>query len=236
MARKGSSVAYMSSLERILGGVLFVVYLFVLPFAARPLFAFLGRLIGSPISPALQNSLYYYVLFALTLLVFWCYIGRTTTRFISVPWHTLGTVCLGLVGFYGLNELCFRLMRFISAGQVNLNDVAISAQVHDAPRSTILIVVFLAPFVEEVLFRGYVFGNIRERSRWAAYLVSCLLFAFLHVWQFAVVERSLTYFLLMLQYLAPGLVLAWTYERSSTLWGSILLHSIVNALAVGKLL
>lgn len=236
MARKGSMASYMSSMERILGGILLVVYLLVLPFVTRPLFALLGRMIGTPIPPSLQNSIYYYVLFALTLLTFWNYIGRTTTRFISIPWHTLGTVCLGLIGFYGLNELTFRVMRLISSGQVNLNDVAISAQVHDAPRSTILIVVFLAPFVEEVLFRGYVFGNIRERSRWAAYLVSCLLFAFLHVWQFAVVEHSLTYFLLMLQYLAPGLVLAWAYERSSTLWGSILLHSIVNGLAVWQIL
>ena len=52
------------------------------------------------------------------------------------------------------------------------------------------------------------------------------------MWQFAVVSRSLTYFLLMLQYLVPGLVLAWAYERSGTLWGSILLHAAVNALAV----
>ena len=53
-----------------------------------------------------------------------------------------------------------------------------------APRSTVLIVVFLAPVVEEALFRGYVFGNLREYSRGAAYLVSCLVFALIHVWPF----------------------------------------------------
>ena len=90
--------------------------------------------------------------------------------------------------------------------------------------------------MEEVLFRGYVFGNIRGSSRLAAYIVSCLLFAFLHVWQFAVVSHSFTYFLLMLQYLVPGLVLAWVYEHSGTLWGSILLHMCVNALAVWTIL
>ena len=45
-------------------------------------------------------------------------------------------------------------------------------------------------------------------------------------------NHSLSYFLLMLQYLAPGLVLAWTYDRSGTLWGSVILHAAVNALAV----
>ena len=64
--------------------------------------------------------------------------------------------------------------------QTNLNDVNISAQIDTAPRTTLIIVLLLAPFVEEVLFRGLVFGGLRNRSRVVAYLVSCLLFAFLH--------------------------------------------------------
>ena len=231
MAKHGHST-YMSLTERILGGIHFVIYLLVLPFVTDPLFRMLEQLMGRSIPDNVRNMIFYYVLFAVTLVIFWMYLGRTTNYFFGSVWRTLGTVLVGMVGFYGLNELAHRAFSLFWSSQVNLNDVAISAQVNDAPRSTLLIVVFLAPFVEEVLFRGYVFGNIREKSRWAAYLVSCLLFAFLHVWQFAVVNHSLTYFLLMLQYLVPGLVLAWTYEQSGTLWGSILLHGFVNGLAV----
>lgn len=36
----------------------------------------------------------------------------------------------------------------------------------------------------------------------------------------------------MLQYLVPGVVLAWVYERSGTLWTAIALHAGVNALSV----
>lgn len=235
MAKRAAS-AYMTTLERILGGVHFCIYLLVLPFVTGPLFALLERLLGSPIPDNVQNMIYYYVLFAVTVVIFWNYLGRTTGYFLSAPWRTLGTAAVGLVAFYGLNELCYRAIALVLEGQQNLNDVAISAQIDDAPRSTVLIVVALAPFVEEVLFRGFVFGNIRQHSRVAAYVVSCLLFAFLHVWQFAVVSHSLAYFLLMLQYLAPGLVLAWTYDHSGTLWGSILLHAAVNALAVWSVL
>lgn len=231
MAKAGHTT-YMTSVERILGGVLFVIYLLVLPFVTAPLFTMLEQLMGQAISDHVRNMIYYYVLFAVTLLTFWNFLGRTTSYFLSSAGRTLGAVCMGLVAFYGLNELSYRLLRLVLSGHANLNDMTVSAQIADAPRSTIFIVVFLAPFVEEVLFRGYVFGNLREHSRTAAYIVSCLLFAFLHVWQFAVVSRSLTYFLLMLQYLVPGLVLAWTYERSGTLWGSILVHAFVNALAV----
>ena len=102
----------------------------------------------------MENRIYYYVLFAVTLLLFWIYIGRTTSYFLSATLPTLGTVVTGLVGFYGINELSFRVLRLVMGGFSNLNDMTISAQVTDAPRSTFLIIVFLAPFVEEVLFRG----------------------------------------------------------------------------------
>ena len=147
----------------------------------------------------------------------------------------LGVACrnmlLGLIALYGLNELVYRLSTVVISNRTNLNDTAISAQIQDAPRVTLLIIVFLAPFIEEVLFRGLVFGNLKSKSRVVAYLVSCLLFALLHVWQFAVVQQDITYFLLMVQYLVPGAVLAWAYESSGTLWTSIGLHAVANALS-----
>lgn len=234
-AAKGSS-SPMNNLERALGGIFFALYLIVLPFTSDALFTGLSRLLGRPIPDNMRNMIFYYVLFALTVIIFWNYLGHVTGNFFSNFWRTIWTVCLGLVGFYGLNELSYRVLDTVLSGLTNLNDITISAQIHDAPRSTALIIIFLAPFVEEVLFRGYVFGNIRGSNRIAAYIVSCLLFAFLHVWQFAVVSQSLTYFLLMLQYLVPGLVLAWAYEHSGTLWGSILLHMCVNALSVWTIL
>ena len=147
----------------------------------------------------------------------------------------LGVACrsvlIGLVGLYGLNELVYRLSNLVVSNRTNLNDTTISAQIQDAPRVTLLIIVFLAPFVEEVLFRGLVFGNLKQKSRVVAYLASCFLFALIHVWQFAVVNQDITYFLLMVQYLVPGAVLAWAYESSGTLWASIGLHAVANALS-----
>ena len=170
------------------------------------------------------------------MLVFGSFLARATRDFLSRIWSVLGSACLGLVAFFGLGELSARVLGLVLTEQANLNDAAISAKVGAAPYSTAVIVVLLAPFVEETLFRGYLFGNIREFSRPAAYAASSLLFALLHVWQFAAVNHSWTYLLQMLQYLVPGLVMAWTYERSGTLWGSVLLHAAVNGLAVAALL
>jgi len=227
---KRNTVSYMSPREQLAGVIFFVIYLVVLPFAATPLVELAERLLDTTISESLQNVIYYYVLFAVTIIIFHRFLGRTSRHFSD---H-LGTACksvvVGLIALYGLNELVFRLTRMVLENQTNLNNTTISAQIHDAPHTTLLIVVLLAPFVEEVLFRGLVFGNLKTKSRTVAYLVSCALFALLHVWQFAVVQQDLTYFLLMVQYLVPGLVLAWAYDHTGTLWTPIGIHAIANAL------
>ena len=232
---KRKSAAYMTAGEQIAGVVFFVIYLLVLPLVTRPIFDFAGRLLGTVISAHLRNLIFYYVLFAVTLIIFHGFLGRTSRNLMDNPGGAGKHLLLGLIGLYGLNELVYRLTNLIMVNHTNLNNQTISAQVQDAPRTTFLIVVFLAPFVEEVLFRGLVYGNLKVKSRTVAYLVSCGLFALAHVWQFAIVEQDVTYFLLMVQYLVPGAVLAWVYDRTGTLWTAIGLHAAANALALWTL-
>ena len=233
---KRKSTTYMTYGEQIAGVVFFVIYLLVLPFVTNPLFDLAGRLLAVSISAAMRDVLYYYILFAVTIIIFHGFLARTSRHLMDNLGGACKTAAAGLVGLYGLNELVYRLTNLIFTNRTNLNDTTISAQIDDAPHMTLLIVIFLAPFVEEVLFRGLVFGNLKSRSRALAYVVSCLLFALLHVWQFAVVKQDVTYFLLMIQYLVPGLVLAWAYDHSGTLWASIGLHAAVNALRVWAML
>ena len=231
MAKKQSSL-YMTASEQIAGVVFFVIYLLVLPFATTPIFRLAERLLATSISPAMENMIYYYVLFAVTVVIFHAFLGRTT-RYLFDRFALVGrTIVAGMVAHYGFNELVYRLVNLVISSRTNLNDTTISAQIDDAPRSTLLIVIFLAPFVEEVLFRGLVFGNLKNKGRPMAYAVSALLFALLHVWQFAVHHQDVTYFLVMVQYLVPGVVLAWAYEHSGTLWTAIGVHAAVNALSV----
>ena len=230
------ATTYMSPGEQIAGTVFFMIYLLVLPFAAGPLFRLAGNLLGITISGAMQNVLTYYILFAAAIIIFHGFLARTSRYLTENLGGAVKTLGLGLVGLYGLNELVYRLSNLFIQNRTNLNNTTISAQIDDAPHMTLLIVIFLAPFVEEVLFRGLVFGNLRRRSRLTGYAVSCALFALMHVWQFALVHQDITYFLLMVQYLVPGVVLAWCYEHSGTLWTSVALHAAANALSAWTLL
>ncbi|WP_325200501.1 CPBP family intramembrane glutamic endopeptidase [Oscillibacter sp.] len=221
----------LTNLERFGGTMFFAVYLLLLPLAAGPARRLAGELLGRPVSGELYGAAYYYGLFAVTAVLFHHLLGRTTRRFLDDPGLALKTAGVGMVAYYGLGELAARLGSVFADRTGNLNDSAITARTGSAPHMTLLIVVFLAPFVEETLFRGLVFGGLKEKSRLLAYAVSCALFALLHVWQFALANRDPAYFLTMVQYLIPGLVLAWAYDHSGTLWASIGLHAGVNALS-----
>lgn len=231
MAKKKTS-AGLTNLERFGGTIFFVVYLLLLPLAAGPARRLAEELLDRRISEELYGAVYYYALFAVTAILFHRLLGTSTRRFLNDPPRALKTAGAGIVAHYGLCELAARLGRVFVDRSGNLNDSAISARTGSAPHMTLLILVFLAPFVEETLFRGLVFGGLKEKNRLLAYAASCALFALVHVWQFAVANRDPAYFLLMVQYLIPGLVLAWAYDHSGTLWASVGLHAGVNALSV----
>ena len=231
MAKKSPSSTYLTHFETLAGGLFLLLYLLLLPLAADGLFRGLEYLMGTSIGQGTRHIILWCVLLALTLVIFYQFVGDTTRRFLASLGAALAEAGLGLVLFYGLNELAYRILRTALGTQVNLNDLAVSAQNRLAPQGSLWIVVLAAPFVEEVLFRGYVFGAIRGRSRTAAYAVSCALYAALYVWNLAA-GFSLPALALALQYLIPGFVLAWCYDRTGTLWTPILVHMTVNALAL----
>lgn len=82
-----------------------------------------------------------------------------------------------------------------------------------------LLVVFVGPVFEELMFRGWIIGGLREK--WgdrAAIVFSAALFALIH--------GDLPG---MPALFALGLVFGWVYRRSGSLWASILVHGMWNA-------
>ena len=95
--------------------------------------------------------------------------------------------------------------------------------------------VFIAPLVEETLFRGVVFGSLRKKSRALAYAVSVALFSLCHVWQYALAAMDWRELLYAVQYIPVSFALAWSYERSGTIWVPIFMHMGINALSFAVL-
>lgn len=83
-----------------------------------------------------------------------------------------------------------------------------------------LLVACLAPLFEEIFFRGLIYGVLRKTLKpWPAILLVSFLFSFLHVDPAG-----------LLPIFALGVLLAWLYERTGSLFSSIVLHSLWNGL------
>ena len=210
------------------GWVFFALYLVVFPVLMGQIQRMLSQRFEFFLQAPEFSLIYYFLLLCATVLLFWGFLRHSFDILLDWLPENLFAFAAGLVGAGALHFLAMRLPYPVE----NPNALLYPEQFAAAPQATVLILVVLMPLIEEVLFRGLVFGNLKHKSRAVAYAVSCLLFALLHVWQFAVKRQDITYFLLMVQYLVPGLVLAWAYDHTGTLWSSVLLHAAANALSV----
>lgn len=85
---------------------------------------------------------------------------------------------------------------------------------------SMLAIVVLAPVLEELMCRGVVLESLRARyGVVAAWLVSSLFFGVIHFYPMLVINAFVL-----------GLVLAFIYIRSESLYASIILHAFNNAL------
>jgi membrane protease YdiL (CAAX protease family) len=93
----------------------------------------------------------------------------------------------------------------------------------EKPLPVLLILVIsigiLAPLAEELFFRAYLYNVFKQRIGAHALWVSSLLFTVVH-WYLI---HALSVFML-------GLVLAWVYERSKSLWPAVIAHGTMNIL------
>lgn len=141
-------------------------------------------------------------------------------------------ICYGMMVAFNL-ILSAVLSLILPADSANPNNSAVMEMAGVEYGKTAALAVFLAPLVEEPVFRGAVFGSLRSRSRILAYAVSMLLFALYHVWGYALQDPI--YWLYLLQYLPVSWLLCRCYERCNSIWGSIFFHMTVNAVSISAL-
>lgn len=101
----------------------------------------------------------------------------------------------------------------------------------EGPLAFVLVLVaaaLLAPFVEELFFRGFLFGVYRRRQPlWVAYLVSSVLFTLLHLEPNRMDVPQMAG--LSVGILLLAMMLAWLYQRTGSLYPGMLAHAVNNA-------
>ena len=86
----------------------------------------------------------------------------------------------------------------------------------------IILLVVIAPFTEEMLFRGlFLNGFLSRYSPRKSIIISALMFSVIHLNPYQMIGAFVL-----------GLVLGWLRERTGSLWPCIILHAASNAMVV----
>lgn len=137
-------------------------------------------------------------------------------------WPALGWAAAGVVAFYALAAVYVAVAG--SPEQTTADDIGAD----DSQLATIgagVLFVVLAPVAEELFFRGFLYGALRNRfGPLSAAAVGGLIFGSLHVFTGLEAVPLLV---------ALGVILCLVYERTGSLYPCIGIHALNNALAYG---
>lgn len=178
------------------------------------------------------NLICYAVDFAFVLAVMGPWLRRNFYVLLDSPGRCVLCLLTALAVDYEVSLLVQIILLLLEQSIENPNNAQVAEYASYNYGAMKAAAVYLAPVVEETLFRGVVFGTIRRKNRVAAYAVSMLLFGLYHVWQYALLYADPWQLVYMAQYLPAAFVLSWQYERSGSIWTSIAFHMLLNALSL----
>jgi membrane protease YdiL (CAAX protease family) len=159
------------------------------------------------------------------------WLSRTSLRDLGLRGFDRTTILAGLIGATAMYAAAVGIAGVQYAfTHEKPEEAAISlfASTHDP--ALIFAFTFLAtvaaPFVEEFIFRGFLFNAlVRYAPVWVAAVVSGALFGYVHI----INQSSASAFLPLA---ASGVVLAYVYQRSGSLTAAIMTHGLFNLINV----
>ena len=210
---------------RIAGWVYLPVHVLVLPLT---LGAALAAVCGELPSDVTCNVLYYLCGLVFTLIAMWRFLRRSFDTMVGSILRCIGMM-FAAYGIDVLLSLVLQLGTSLIGELPSPNNDAVTRLAAADYKRMIAVAVFMAPLVEECLFRGVLFGAIRPRSRFWAYVVSVALFSLYHVWQYAVMYQDARLLLSALTYVPVSAALAFCYEQTRSVWPPVFFHMLINA-------
>ena len=178
------------------------------------------------------DFLYFFVNFIAIILIFRKFlkhsIGHTAKQILSA----LLAAAIGFVLYWVLQIVLSAAILFSVPEFYNVNDAAIAETSREHFLLMAVSTVVLVPIAEEMLHRGLIFGLIHRKSRLAAYAVSTVLFSAIHVVGYIGGYEPHILLLCFLQYVPAGLILAWAYEFSGSIFAPVLIHTAINIIGI----
>lgn len=161
--------------------------------------------------------------YLLPLLVVFAYrrVNPLSLGFGKFEWSTLGLGCGLLFISYMIILVHNGVLTLLGVETQGMEILKLFDSL-DSPIWFILVGVIFAPIVEELFFRGFLFQGFRQKYGWViGALLSSAIFGLAHLDPVALIPTFIL-----------GLLLAYMYQRSNSVWPGIILHVLVNAMGL----
>jgi membrane protease YdiL (CAAX protease family) len=151
------------------------------------------------------------------LIFIWRNIPWAALGFGSFSWGTLSLGCGLLIFSYGIILLHNLILTFLG---IDTQGVKISGLMEhlNTPVWFLLVGAILAPLVEEIFFRGFLFQGFRARYGWiGGMLLSSGIFAIAHLDPVTLIPTFIL-----------GNLLAYLYHRTNSVFPGAIVHTLIN--------
>ena len=222
------SIVYTSKNENIVGLLYICLQMFILPSAL----ALINSLLPTPLSVGAINFVFFAINFICVSVIFKRYFISSVRAVLRNPYAVLRYALFGFL-LYQVGKFLVSLLILLLYPQFsNLNDTAVMDSI--AQNYTLMSIgtIILAPVVEEVLYRGVVFGCLHKRNALLGYVISTVVFSLIHIISYINLYNPIALLCSFLVYLPAGLCLAWAYDKSGNIIAPILIHIAVNQLGI----
>ncbi len=175
--------------------------------------------------PSLDTTLFLALGEALLVLpVWWFGVRHRSWTVVGIRKFSVGTLGLGcgLMLLSWVINLAYSYFLMLFDLQIQPDLTPLFSELA-SPGWVFVIGVVLAPIVEELFFRGFIFAGFRQKYGWKkATLLSAIFFALIHMQPTA-----------MLPIFLLGVIFAILYHYSASIWPAVLMHMLSNGLALG---
>lgn len=206
----------------------FVGYMYLYPYILQVLFTSFN--LG-------ENVYYFATLFIYLFMIVFCIIlgypvlkesAQKFPKWIKFFEH----VVLSFVTLYLVSTFSSAIVMLITGNDTSVNQELIIEAFKGSPFIISFSILFYAPLVEEMVFRGAIFRGLRSKlSFLPASLISGISFGFIHVFD-SLLAGNFSDLWNLLTYGGLGLLFCYSYEKTKTIYAPMLLHFLNNLLGL----
>lgn len=207
----------------------FIGFIFLYPFLLRKLALWLDPYART--IPLWMQLFVYVWMIVISVVAGWPILKESYERFKLRQTSFVKMIVVLMLKFYACTIVLNLVVMLISQTETSANQAEVLASIELSPWLMLFTSCIYAPIVEEILFRGVFFRCIRSRYNFLLTAsISAFSFGFIHVMN-SLASGNINDLWYIFSYALIGSFMSYAYEKSESIYGSMVLHCLNNTIA-----